>query len=174
MKRFSHNNFKIIDIIASSDIFKIKDFHQFKKKAFAWAANAFDVCCCFDNNGYTEGLLFPEFECLIACGVQDEIILTNDKNAFEKLKEFQLQKQDWLFGFLSYDLKNSIENLTSHHSDGIKMPDLHFSNRTSSSKFLKIMAKLYAITALYSVPGIVPRRLLPKSIHLIFTKLLHT
>lgn len=126
MKRFSHNNFKIIDIIASSDIFKIKDFHQFKKKAFAWAANAFDVCCCFDNNGYTEGLLFPEFECLIACGVQDEIILTNDKNAFEKLKEFQLQKQDWLFGFLSYDLKNSIENLTSHHSDGIKMPDLHF------------------------------------------------
>ena len=113
-------------IIESPVIFKIKDFQQFKKKAFAWAANAFDVCCCLDNNGYAEGLLAPEFECLIACGVQDEIVLNDDDFAFEKLKQFQIEKQDWLFGFLSYDLKNSVEKLKSNHFDGIQMPDLHF------------------------------------------------
>ena len=107
-------------------VFNIKDFQQFKKKAFAWAANAFDICCCLDNNGYTEGLLAPEFECLIACGVQDEIVLNDDAFAFEKLKQFQIEKPDWLFGFLSYDLKNSIEKLQSNNFDGIQMPDLHF------------------------------------------------
>lgn len=112
--------------LESPVVFKIKDFHQFKKKAFAWAANAFDICCCLDNNGYTEGLLAPEFECLLACGVQDEIVLNDDAFAFEKLKQFQIEKQDWLFGFLSYDLKNSIEKLESNHFDGIQMPDLHF------------------------------------------------
>ncbi len=113
-------------ILESPVVFKIKDFQQFKKKAFAWAANAFDVCCCLDNNGYTEGLLAPEFECLLACGVEDEIVLNDDAFAFEKLKQFQIEKQDWLFGFLSYDLKNSVEKLQSNHFDGIKMPDLHF------------------------------------------------
>ena len=93
--------------LASPVVFKIKDFHQFKKKAFAWAANAFDICCCLDNNSYTEGLLAPEFDCLIACGVQDEIVLNDDAFSFEKLKQFQIEKQDWLFGFLSYDLKNT-------------------------------------------------------------------
>ena len=112
--------------LESPVVFKIKDFQQFKKKAFAWAANAFDVCCCLDNNGYTEGLLAPEFDCLIACGVQDEIVLNDDAFAFEKLKQFQIEKQDWLFGFLSYDLKNSVEKLQSNNFDGIKMPDLHF------------------------------------------------
>ncbi len=102
------------------------DFQQFKKKAFAWAANAFDICCCLDNNGYTEGLLAPEFDCIIACGVQDEIVLKDDAFAFEKLKQFQIEKQDWLFGFLSYDLKNSVEKLESDNFDGIQMPDLHF------------------------------------------------
>ncbi len=108
------------------DYVEIKDFHQFKKKAFAWAANAFDICCCLDNNSYIEGLLAPEFECLIACGVQNEIVLNDDAFSFEKLKQFQIEKQDWLFGFLSYDLKNSVENLQSNNFDGIQMPDLHF------------------------------------------------
>ena len=71
-------------------------------------------------------MLAPEFECLIACGVKDEIVLTNDAFAFAKLKQFQIEKQDWLFGFLSYDLKNSVENLQSNNFDEIQMPDLHF------------------------------------------------
>ena len=112
--------------LESPIVFKITDFQQFKKKAFAWAANAFDICCCLDNNGYTEGLLAPEFDCLIACGVQDEIILNDDAFAFEKFKQFQIEKQDWLFGFLSYDLKNSVEKLQSNNFDGIEIPDLHF------------------------------------------------
>lgn len=114
------------DRIESSVEFKIKDFHQFKKKAFAWTANAFDVCCCLDNNGYANGLFAPEFECIIACGIEKEIILQTSEKAFEKLKQFQIDNSNWLFGFLSYDLKNGIEHLQSDNFDGVEMPLLHF------------------------------------------------
>jgi len=32
----------------------------------------------------------------------------------------------WKFGFISYDYKNQIEQLSSNHFDGIKFPDQHF------------------------------------------------
>lgn len=92
----------------------------------AWSANAFDICCGLDNNAYTEGVVPSEFETLLAVGSQAEIQLIDDIHAFEKLKTFQKTHQDWLFGFLSYDLKNSVENLESHNLDCIQMPDLHF------------------------------------------------
>jgi para-aminobenzoate synthetase component I len=48
------------------------------------------------------------------------------KNSFAELKTFCVQKNDWLFGFLSYDLKNETENLSSNHVDGIGFPQMHF------------------------------------------------
>src|SRR5690606_32451593 len=33
---------------------------------------------------------------------------------------------DWIFGYLSYDLKNDVENLKSNNSDGLDFPDLYF------------------------------------------------
>ena len=34
--------------------------------------------------------------------------------------------QDWLFGYLSYDLKNKIEKLNSTNEDHLAFPDIHF------------------------------------------------
>lgn len=48
------------------------------------------------------------------------------KRAFKQLQAFYDQKKDWLFGFLSYDLKNEVEQLESHNIDGVKMPSLCF------------------------------------------------
>lgn len=33
---------------------------------------------------------------------------------------------DWVFGYLSFDYKNQLENLTSEHSDGVNAPELCF------------------------------------------------
>ena len=46
--------------------------------------------------------------------------------AFEKLQEFQLLTNDWIFGYLSYDIKNAIEPLKSENFDGLGFPDLYF------------------------------------------------
>ena len=51
---------------------------------------------------------------------------TGFHNAFDKLKEYQKSTDDWLFGYLTYDLKNDVENLRSHNGDGLKFPDLYF------------------------------------------------
>jgi para-aminobenzoate synthetase component I len=107
--------------------FPIDDINAFKQKAFAYAANAFDVFCYLDNNGYTEGFIEPEFDCLLALGVEKELVLDIEKGAFQQLKTFQKENPNqWLFGFLTYDLKNDIERLTSENSDGLGFPCLHF------------------------------------------------
>ena len=118
--------------------FDISNDKDFKKKAFAWAANAFGVMCCLENNGYTEGLFAAEFECLIACGSEAEIRNSADRNSFDALRDFHQTNQDWLFGFLAYDLKNEIEDLKSEQFDGLNLPEMHF---FKPSLILKISAK---------------------------------
>ena len=108
-------------------IFQIDDINAFKQKAFAYAANAFDVFCYLDNNGYTEGFIEPEFDCLLALGVEKELVLDIEKGAFQHLKDFQNENPNqWLFGFLTYDLKNDVERLTSENTDNLGFPCLHF------------------------------------------------
>jgi len=47
-------------------------------------------------------------------------------NAFDSLKKFHEEKKDWLFGFLTYDLKNELEKLSSENNDGLGFPSIHF------------------------------------------------
>jgi para-aminobenzoate synthetase component I len=111
----------------NNTIFLIDDIKTFKQKAFAYAANAFDVFCYLDNNGYTEGFIESEFDCLLAFGVENELVLDLEKGAFQQLKAFQNDNQNqWLFGFLTYDLKNDVERLTSENPDNLDFPCLHF------------------------------------------------
>ena len=54
-------------------------------------------------------------------------VISVSKNCLEQFDAFQLQHQDWLFGFLNYDLKNEIEpNLEYTKIDNIQNPILHF------------------------------------------------
>ena len=53
-------------------------------------------------------------------------IKTDAFRAFEKLQEYQMVSQDWIFGYLSYDLKNDVEQLSSHNYDGLFFPELYF------------------------------------------------
>lgn len=38
----------------------------------------------------------------------------------------ECNENSWQFGFISYDYKNQIEKLSSHHPDGIQFPEKHF------------------------------------------------
>ena len=53
-------------------------------------------------------------------------VKTDFHNAFEDLKQYQQQTKDWLFGYLSYDVKNDVEDLHSNNFDGLHFPDLFF------------------------------------------------
>jgi para-aminobenzoate synthetase component 1 len=94
-----------------------------KAKALQWA-DGFEVCCVLDNNQYV-GNAYHAYELLIAAGAKTEVQAACG-NAFSALKDFYEAAPDWMFGLLSYDLKNEIETLESNNHDGLKFPDLYF------------------------------------------------
>ena len=86
-------------------------------------AKQFNIFCLLDNHQYNFST--PQFECLLAAGSIKELQFTPG-NAFEGLQNFVGEKKDWIFGHLSYDLKNEVEHLSSENYDGIQFPDLFF------------------------------------------------
>jgi len=49
-----------------------------------------------------------------------------EENCFDILRQTYDANQDWWFGFMTYDLKNELEDLSSENFDGVKIPALHF------------------------------------------------
>lgn len=47
-------------------------------------------------------------------------------NPWQALHEFREAQNEWLLGYLGYDLKNHLEKLNSGNDDKIKAPDLYF------------------------------------------------
>jgi para-aminobenzoate synthetase component 1 len=86
-------------------------------------SNQFNIFCLLDNHRYN--FSSPQFECLLAAGSVKELQFTPG-NAFGCLQHFVQGEKDWVFGHLSYDLKNEIENLSSGNIDRIQFPDLFF------------------------------------------------
>ncbi len=102
--------------------FSINSIKGFKQKVLHWAQQ-FETICWLDTNSYPEN--YKSYDAILAI---DELtsIQTDTTNAFEKLKEYQTQTNDFIFGYLSYDLKNDTELLTSKNYDGLEFPDLFF------------------------------------------------
>ena len=99
-----------------------QELNSFKQKALLWA-NQFEVCCCFDSNGYTDP--YSKYDFLLAAGSKKQLSSAAG-TAFAALKDFYNAHPGWLFGFLSYDLKNELEELSSAHQDNMSFPDLYF------------------------------------------------
>ncbi len=51
-----------------------------------------------------------------------------DQNPWQAIKDFQETENDWLFGYLGYDLKNYSENLSSGNKAFSSLPDYYFMN----------------------------------------------
>lgn len=101
---------------------QVTDPHIFKQKALIWAAS-FNAVCYLDSNNFSDP--YSKFDTLIAVGLKD-CVVANTASAFETLAQFRANNPGWLTGFLSYDLKNEIENLSSNNPDHLHFPDLCF------------------------------------------------
>ncbi len=86
--------------------------------------------CLLNSNGYGNDK-YSKYDFLLGVGAFDKIsvnIKPGGKNddAFSLVKNFHQEKQDWLFGHWSYDLKNQLERLSSNNPDNIHAPLMHF------------------------------------------------
>lgn len=103
-------------------IFHPNNIHQFKQNALHWGST-FDVCCYLDSNNFKDS--YSKFDTLIAIGTRSEVTAQSG-NAFEALANFKAQHNEWMTGFLGYDLKNEIEAVNSANPDHLQFPDLYF------------------------------------------------
>jgi para-aminobenzoate synthetase component 1 len=95
---------------------------HFKQQLVAWAQQ-FREITFLDSNSFSNE--FSSFDGVLAVDAFTSI-KTDYHNAFEDLKQYQQTTKDWLFGYLSYDLKNDVEHLQSNNYDGLDFPDLFF------------------------------------------------
>ena len=95
---------------------------MFKQQLLFWGQQ-FREIIFMDSNEYPQQ--YSSYDCILAVDAFTSI-KTDDHNAFEDLKQYQQITKDWLFGYLSFDLKNDVEHLKSSNFDGLGFPDLFF------------------------------------------------
>jgi para-aminobenzoate synthetase component 1 len=106
-----------------TSIFKqISSPKSFKQQLLFWGQQ-FREIIFLDSNDYPQQ--YSSYDCILAVDAFTSI-KTDYHNAFEDLKQYQQITKDWLFGYLSFDLKNDVEHLKSNNFDGLGFPDLFF------------------------------------------------
>lgn len=100
----------------------IAAFPNFTNQLLSWA-NQFREVVLLDSNSYHQK--YSSYDVVVAVDAFTSL-QTDCSNAFQDLQQYQSQTKDWLFGYLSYDLKNDIEELHSDNFDGLAFPDLFF------------------------------------------------
>jgi para-aminobenzoate synthetase component 1 len=94
----------------------------FKSKLLLWSQR-FEEIVWLDSNNYKQK--YANYDAVLAVDAFTSI-QTDYHDAFEELEVYQSSTKDWIFGYLSYDLKNDIEDLSSNNFDGLHVPDLCF------------------------------------------------
>ncbi|PKV52061.1 para-aminobenzoate synthetase component 1 [Aquimarina sp. MAR_2010_214] len=100
----------------------LEDLSEFKTKLLHWGQQ-FEEAIWLDSNQYTQN--YSSYDAVLAVDAFTTI-KTDYHNGFDTLKEYQGLSSDWIFGYLSYDLKNDIEDLISANQDELHFPDLYF------------------------------------------------
>ncbi len=77
------------------------------------------------NPEYNQQQRYSSYDCVLAVDAFTSL-KTDYHNAFEDLMQYQQITKDWLFGYLTYDIKNAVEVLESNNFDGLDFPDLYF------------------------------------------------
>ncbi len=102
--------------------FNINTPVAFKEQLVQWAQQ-FEEVVWLDSNDYQQH--YSSYDAILAVEAFTAI-KTDEKQAFEKLAAYQETTADWIFGYLSYDLKNDVEALVSKNKDGLAFPELYF------------------------------------------------
>lgn len=102
--------------------FEIQEPEHLKVQLLQWAQQ-FREIAWLDSNNYQQQ--YTSYDAVLAVDAFTSV-KTDNHNAFNELNEYQQITKDWLFGYLSYDLKNNTANLASDNYDGLQFPDLYF------------------------------------------------
>lgn len=100
----------------------IENPKEFKEKILNWS-NQFREVVYLDSNDYPQK--YFSYDMVLAVEAFTSI-KTDYFDAFSKLSDYYHTTKDWIFGYLSYDLKNDVEKLSSNNFDGLHFPDLFF------------------------------------------------
>jgi len=102
--------------------YHIANIEQYKQKLLFWSQQ-FNEVVWLDSNSYNER--YSSYDAVLAVDAITSI-QTDYMDAFKELKAYQSLTNDWLFGYLTYDLKNDVENVNSQNFDGLEFPELCF------------------------------------------------
>ncbi len=126
MRRFHsfYCNFETpkIPFLRTSISKNISNPQEFKQQLLTWSQTHREVTF-LDSNNHNDA--YSQYDCILAVDAFTSL-KTDYFNAFDDLKQYQQTTQDWLFGYLTYDLKNDVEVLYSANYDGLQFPDLFF------------------------------------------------
>ena len=100
----------------------VENIDLFKQHLLEWARQFREVVW-LESNEIPDA--YGSFDALLAVDAFTSI-QTDTYRAFDSLQEFQAETKDWIFGYLSYDLKNDVERLSSSNHDGLQFPELFF------------------------------------------------
>jgi para-aminobenzoate synthetase component 1 len=112
--------------LRTTQVFTISDADSLKISLLHWAQQ-FEEVVWLDSNA-DDNILnrnYKSYDAILAVEALTAI-RTDAQNAFEDLREYQTHTSDWIFGYLTYDLKNDLENLNSNNYDGLGFPELYF------------------------------------------------
>lgn len=104
----------------TSYTFTPQHIDSFKAQLFRWSAQFEDIVWLNSNKDVNS-----DYDAILAVKAFTAI-KTDYAEALQALEEYQHQTQDWIFGYLGYDIKNGIEDLTSQNDDHLEFPDLYF------------------------------------------------
>jgi len=108
--------------LRTKHIHTFEDIENFKNQLLTWAQQ-FDDVVWLDSNNYEQN--YSSYDAVLAVDAFTSI-QTDYFQGFVKLKEYYSTTKDWIFGYLTYDLKNDVEVLKSNNYDALGFPDLYF------------------------------------------------
>lgn len=104
----------------------VNNENEFIKKA-VYFSNSFEVSALYFSNTNTENKLpkyYYNYDFIFAFKASKSIKSFN--NSLAKLNKFIAKNPFWKFGFLSYNLKNEVENLSSKNTNNFNIPNIFF------------------------------------------------
>ena len=102
--------------------FSHPDIEQLKLQLLHWSKR-YSTTVVLDSNDYTHQETDYDF---ILATDPFSVVQSQSHHAFTALQTQLHSHSDWLFGYLSYDLKNGLEKLQSQNLDHLDFPELFF------------------------------------------------
>jgi para-aminobenzoate synthetase component I len=134
----------------------------------SWASQ-FNIFCFLDNQQYNDEL--HQYECLLATGQQDYFSSADLK----KLDNFLASNPGWIFGHLSYDLKNVWHHFSSK-TNQVGFPHLNFFIPQEVVVLTGNSMRIYAehpeeiYNTIMNSPGIIPPHVISPEVSQTFSR----